>query len=282
MPAFSSTLTLSSLVWLTSLAPNERGSTRRIQEDLIPYLDRIGLHYIIGEPQTQAQLYGMLSQIAMRAVEGMRPILHFDMHGDAKHGIRLNGSGEFISWPDLVDRLRIINMATGNNLCVVSSACSSMESVYQVALSRPCPFFILIAPEREVSAGYLEDRIFPFYRTLFEDQQVLEAHARHLAPGVALHYCERMLAFLLAKYVRQYCIGKGGDERREQLLTKARAAGLCRNRSDMRRIRRAAKEWTRPSQAMVERFANGLASTFLMGRPLSFDIDDVVKLIEAV
>lgn len=202
------------------------------------------------------------------------------MHGDLSRGVRLAASGEFLSWPDLVAGLRKINVATGNNLCVVSGACFSMNAVWEVTLSEPCPFFILIAPGKEVSSGFLEDRTPAFYKAAFESLEIVAAHEKHLAPNLALHHCERMLAYGLANYVRNFCIGANGSRRREQVLTKAITAGLANNRQDRRRIRRAAKTWTRPNPAMVDRFTRRFASTYLMGKPMGFDIGDVMNLVQ--
>jgi hypothetical protein len=250
----------------------------------MPYLDRIGCSHQTYEPQTADQLREMLNQIAQKAAAGLRPILHFDTHGDMTHGIQLNASGEFLSWPDLVVSLSAINVATRNNLSVISGACFSMEAAAprQVTLSEPCPFFILIAPKNEVLSGFLEDNTVAFYKSLFDKGEIVEAHARHLAPNLELFHCETMLAYMLASYVVDYCTGKGGNKRREQLLTKAVAANYVQNRHDRRKIRRGAKLWTRPTQAMIERFANGFAQKFLMGKPLGFDIHDVMKLTEIV
>ena len=258
--------------------------TRRIQEDLMPYLNKIGLPHRTFEPQTADQLLDTLNQIARKASAGLRPVLHFDTHGDETRGIKLAATGEFVPWPQLVGSLRPINVATGNNLCVVSGACYSMNAVTQVRnslLTEACPFFLLIAPGDEVSSGFLEDNTLAFYKSAFGSLNFVTAHACHLAPNVALFHCERMLAYLLAGYVRDYCIGKGGNERREQLLTKAVGSGLAHNRNDRRRIRQAAKVWTRPSQEMVERFTRKFASTFLMDRPLGFDVADVMKLVKS-
>jgi hypothetical protein len=198
------------------------------------------------------------------------------------HGIKVEACGEFVSWPDLVVSLRAINVATRNNLCVISGACFSMKAARQVTLSEPCPFFTLIAPKNEVVSGFLEDNTVAFYKSLFDEGEIVKAHARHLAPKLDLFDCEKMLAYVLAFYVVDYCTGKGGNKRRKQLLTKAVAANYVHNRSERRRIRRSAKVWTRPTQAMIERFANGFAQKFLMGKPLGFDIDDVMKLTEIV
>jgi hypothetical protein len=282
MPGFSSTLTVNSLFWFTSLELGQQGVTGRTHEDLMPYLDRIGCNHQTYEPQTADQLREILNHIAQKAVAGLRPVLHFDTHGDMTHGIKLDASGEFVSWPDLVVSLRAINVATRNNLCVILGACFSMKAARQVTLSEPCPFFILIAPKNEVLSGFLEDNTVAFYKSLFDEGEIVEAHARHLAPNLELFHCERMLAYVLAYYVVDYCTGKGGNKRRERLLTKAVAANYVHNRSDRQRIRRGAKVWTRPTQAMIERFANGFAQKFLMRKPLGFDIYDVMKLTEIV
>ena len=135
MPGFSTTLTVNSLFWITSLRSTEHGVTRRVQEDLLPYLDSIGLHHHTFEPQTATELLAILSDIARHANVGLRPILHFDTHGDLAQGIRLAAAGEFIPWSVLIAHLRAINVTTGNNLCVVSGACFSMNAVWEIKLS---------------------------------------------------------------------------------------------------------------------------------------------------
>ena len=277
MSDFSSTLTVNSLFWLTSLGLDEQGVTRRIQEDLWSYLDSAGVVHKTCEPRTAAELLQVLSEVAEMAHTGLRPALHFDMHGDARNGIRVDASGEFIPWQEFVAHLRVINVATNNNLCVVSAACFSMNAVWQIELSNPCPFFILIAPENEVSSGFVEDNTLVFYKSLFDSLDVVQAHACHLVPRFSIFHCERMLAYILRKYVREYCIGKGGRERREQLLTRATSANLVHNRFDRRRVRRAAKAWIEPNHAMVDRFVQSHATVFLMGKPFRFAVADVLK-----
>src|SRR5271170_1189142 len=87
MSGFSTTLIVNSLFWITSLRPTERGVTRRIQEDLLPYLDSIGVQHQTFEPQTTEKLLAILSDIGQQTTGGLRPILHFDTHGDLLQGI---------------------------------------------------------------------------------------------------------------------------------------------------------------------------------------------------
>lgn len=281
MPGFSTTLAVNSLFWITSLRPTEHGVTRRIQEDLLPYLDSIGLHHHTFQPQTATELLAILSDIAQQANVGLRPILHFDTHGDLAQGLRLAASGEFISWSVLIFHLRAINVATGNNLCVVSGACFSLNAVWEINLSEACPFFILIASGKEVSAGFLADKTFAFYKSAFEGLEIVAAHERHLAPHLSLHHCERVLAYDIANYIRDSCTGKGRRIRREELMTRAVTARIAQNRQARRKVRQGAKKWTRPNQAMVDRYVNGVVSKFLMGKPPGFDINDVMRLVKS-
>lgn len=207
--------------------------------------------------------------------------MHLDTHGNAENGIKITASGEYVLWPDLVDRFRKINIATGNNLCVISGACYSMNAVWQIKLSDPCPFFMLIAPEYEVSSGFLEEKIFRFYSSAFDSLEIFAAYTENLAPTLSLHHSERMLAHSLKKYIKDYCIGKRGEARREELLTKVIAAGKAANRHEVRKRRSEIKNFTRPSQEMIVRFAKGQASTYLMGKPFNLDISLLMDLVKS-
>ena len=53
----------------------------------------------------------------------LRPILFIDAHGANGNGICIDPAKEIIGWDKLVELLRPINVATENNLCVVSEFC---------------------------------------------------------------------------------------------------------------------------------------------------------------
>lgn len=266
--------TVNSIFWITSLRPDERGTTRRVHDDLLPYLNSIGLPFREFSPQSAAEVLAMLDAIASAATGGTRPLIHFDAHGNATRGIYIAASGEFVSWIHLIDRLRKINIATRNNLCVISAACFSLNAIRPLRITQPCPFLILIAPEHEVSFGFVEDKISGFYRDLFAGSDLTMAFERNLSPALKVFHSERMLAISLTRYIRDGCIGKGGDRRREDLLTGALSGGIPNNRHNKRMIRKAAKAMTKPSQGLLDKYA----STFLMGRKLAYTIADLEAL----
>ena len=131
---------------LGSLEEHEQGTTRRVIEDLEPYLSSIELPFVFVEPKTKAELLAGLASIAKRATEGLRPIIHIDTHGSERDGIYITASKELVSWQVLVDEFRKINAATENNLCVVSAACFGLNMIQPITITRQTPFFLIVAP----------------------------------------------------------------------------------------------------------------------------------------
>ena len=158
----SSVININSLIWITSLEPNETGTMNRVHDDLQPYLLSIGLPFHAVGPRSGSELLACLDAIAKRAKDGLRPIIHFDTHGSRKDGLYIAASREFVSWQKLVEKLRAINVETGNNLCVVSAACFGMHAIMETNIGNAAPFFALIAPENTVTFGFVEQRTVPF------------------------------------------------------------------------------------------------------------------------
>jgi hypothetical protein len=158
----SSGITVNSLIWVSSLEPDKKGTTDRVHYDLQPYFVSIGLPFHAVEPKSASELLDGLDALAKRAKEGLRPIIHFDTHGSRADGLYIAASDEFVSWQQLVEKLRPINVATRNNLCVVSAACFGMHAIMEIAISTAAPFFALFAPENTVTFGFVEKRTVPF------------------------------------------------------------------------------------------------------------------------
>lgn len=271
MPTVTSQGAVNSVLWFTSLRPEEQGVTRRILDDLLPYLGSIGIHHQVFEVRSAGQFLATLDALAAEAGPGkLQPVLHFDMHGSVEDGLSVAATGETVSWDDVAIRLSAVNSALGNNLFVVSCACHSQRLGPEARLAQPCPYYVLTAPERLVTAGFLEEALVPFYRAVFDRGDFVAACRSHLSPGFALFHSERLLLLALVKYVRRHCIGRGGGERREALMDQAVAAGLPANRD----TRSLLKAGIVPNRALVDRFV----ASFLMGKHPGFDIDDVMRL----
>lgn len=245
-------------------------------EDVESFLKQTGCGFQRVHVQNTEKLAGLLEELTFHAVEHrMRPLLHLDMHGNEKHGLHIAASNEYVSWEELAVHLRRLNAATENNLCVVSAACFGLRAIMPVKLDQPTPFFVLIAPETVVKTGFLEKNIPEFYRELFQTGGIDNAYERHLSEKFKYFHCEKMLFTVVAKYIREGCKGGSGQARRERLLTEAFMQGLENTEDNRREIRRKIKDGLRPSQALLDRYA----STFLVGRACSFDME---RLLSAV
>jgi hypothetical protein len=135
-----------------------------------------------------------------------------------------------------------------------------------------CPFYMLIAPQNEITAGFLEDNLFNFYSNAFTALNIVEPYERCLAKSMALFHCEKMLAIVLSRYIGDSCIGRGGAARRECLLTEVLLKGVPSNRANKSLLRKSLKRMTRSTQALVDR----LVDSFLLGKKVGFNVDDLL------
>lgn len=212
MSTIASSGTANCVVWFTSLRQGEQGVTQRILDELLPLLAGHGIRHEIVEPASAGELLAALDDLAARVRSGgIRPILHFDMHGSAADGLRIVASGENVPWPAVAQGMRAINEGMGNDLFVVSAACYGLKVAMQARITEPCPYYVLAGPERTVTAGLLEDSLPDFYRTLFATDDFMAAYESHLAPAFSLFHSERLLLLSLGKYVRRHCMGKVCD-----------------------------------------------------------------------
>jgi hypothetical protein len=264
--------TADTVVWFTSLRIGEIGVTRRIHEELLPLLDANRIRHEVIEPASaDAFLFAMDGIAARTGPDGIRPILHFDMHGSAATGLRIVATGEDVLWATVSQRMQAINVRLGNDLFVVSTACFSLQVALQASITEPCPYYVLVAPEETVTAGMLEDNVADFYREMFRRNDFMAAYQAYLAPTFKLFHSERLLFLALAKYIRNHCMGAGLARRREELMDHVVAAGLSPGKD----MRAAIKDGIAADQALVDKFVD----CFLMGKAPAFGIDDVTEYI---
>lgn len=273
---FHSRADVNAVIWITSLREHELGVTRRIVEDLEPFIRRkeaIFQHHVV---ETAAQFLLCLDYLTIQAYRGLLPIIHLDTHGSAEDGLHIAASGENVPWVAVIDRLRRLNQFTGNNLCVVSMACYSLEAAYQITIDKLTPFFFFAAPKDKIDAGFVEEKALAFYERVFEDEQLISAYDDVLSEKLQVIHCERLLVKALINHVRNGCIGKAGRERREALLTAG--VKLYGDKLDKKKARQVIDEGARPSQAMLDRYV----AKFLLGKSSGITIEQIEGIARAV
>ncbi|MBQ4781805.1 hypothetical protein F9U38_14910 [Pectobacterium versatile] len=274
---FDSSFSCNSVIWVTSLPDSELGPTRRMVEDMESLKAEISIGFQHIQVNSAIHLKDVLKELALHASEhGMRPLLHFDMHGSKEKGLYISQSSEYIAWHELYTNLQVLNKASGNNLVVIGAACFGLKAIMPIKLDKPAPFFVLLAPEEEVCVGFLEDNAVRFYRALFESGSLDTAYSRNLSDEFKYFHCEKMLFIVVAKYIRAGCRGKSAQERREQLLTDVFSQGMDKTEANLKLVREKIKEGLKPEQSLLDKYAE----TFLIGRTCSFNMQQLLEFLD--
>ena len=273
----SSEFSCNSVIWISSLPDSEMGPTDRMVAAMDAHSKDLGFGFQHIPVSSRSNLIKLLDELALHANEhNMKPLVHFDTHGNIDHGLYISREECFISWGDLADKLRIINVYTKNNLAVVGATCYGLHAIKPISLSTATPFYLLLSPEEEVKVGYLEDNIPNFYLSLFELGSIDSAYSRHLSERFKYFHCEKMLFIVIGRYISQQCKGKGGAARRERLLTEILSQGLENTDENRKKVRKVLKDGLRPDQSLIDRYTG----KFLIGRQCSFNIADLLKFVE--
>jgi hypothetical protein len=253
------------------------GPTERMVTAMEAHSKTLGFGFQHIPVSSRSSLIAHLDKLALHANEhNMKPLVHFDTHGNKDDGLFVSGEDDFISWGDLAEKLRTINVYTKNNLAVVGATCFGLHAIRPINLETATPFYLLLSPEEKVTVGFLEDNIPDFYHSLFELGSIDSAYSRHLSDRFKYFHCEKMLFIVICRYISQQCQGKGGADRRERLLSEILSQGLENTAGNRKKVREMLKNGLRPNQSLIDRYAG----KFLIGRQCSFNITELLKFVE--
>lgn len=137
------------------------------------FVDKVLLYNIF----TKSDFFDLMNDIAQHTEKGLKPILHFEMHGDAtgKNGIVLEGSNEYISWSEIQPYFRRINVQMKNSLIVCLGVCYGQYCELQIDIKKRSPFMLLIAPPDEVYPNEILTSFESFYNSLVYNNSITEA-----------------------------------------------------------------------------------------------------------
>ena len=262
-----------SIQWITSLKPFERGATVRVLEDLQTVCAGRGLPLEVHYPKTADAFLALLHRMAEDADAGMTPLLHLDMHGSKDGGLAIEATGESITWLILADALRQINAASRNNLCVFSGACFSFHAVSQIDITKAAAFYILVAPEHDITGGALEENTLGLYRDILSGVDIIAAVADRFGDRMRYFHCEEMFANILYAYLDEKAVGKNKRARIEDRVTKAVEWGAHTDSAALSKLRRLAAALVEPTEDLIDRHGG----EFLAGRKPGFTVRQLVE-----
>ncbi|QPA25812.1 hypothetical protein IR196_06920 [Brucella anthropi] len=274
----SETLQTNSIVWIHSLLDAEMGPTRRMIEGVEGLITVGGFPVIEKKAGTKNELLAILTELAKEAKAGLRPIVHFDMHGSLDEGLLLAPSGERVSWAETIGALRRLNGATGNNLVCVFALCFGLQSYREVRLKEAAPAYFFCGPPAEITVGLLEIQTVAFYREMHLSGNVTAAFDKTLKAGMDSFHCQGLFFQALLRYIARHCSSKHRAERAEKLVSAILKRDGIANPSpaQLKGIRKQVKYMLTPGQHIVDLFA----PHFLAGRPAAFGYSDLKKVLD--
>lgn len=220
----------------------------------------------------------LMWDLQQRTKEGLRPVLHFEFHGDAQGGLEIGESRERFAWSALEPLLRAINVASRCNLGVVMAVCSGLHAITPVKIHRSTPFYFLVGSQDALLQEQIQVEMRAFYTVLLKSADLDEA-LRHV-PSCKSYHAEKILAIALGKFYRRSCMGTGGEARVEHLVTNMKwQLGGFANRQQMRFTRREAKKKVREDMSITT--FNRFTRPFLGQRQPSFTFEQLAQWVRS-
>ena len=104
----------------------------------------------------------IVASLVAETERGHHPLLHIECHGNETAGLEF-ADGSMVSWQELMNILRPLNIATELGLIVVVAACWGGSAIDGVNLTQPAPCFALIGPSQGLWSNELFDALRIFY-----------------------------------------------------------------------------------------------------------------------
>jgi hypothetical protein len=169
-------LTVNQIIILHSHEPDDRPTSEEVAQQIKfvgfqkNYPDMVQL---IPVPN-RAKLFEVLAEIKEHTKEWLKPLIHFEMHGSPQ-GIGLAEEPDIVTWEELKEPIREINITFKNKLFVSLATCYGGSFLDLYEFYKPCPFYGYVGPMIEVDAEVLEMCFVDFFTTLLQTDNVEHA-----------------------------------------------------------------------------------------------------------
>lgn len=148
---------------LKSLGESDTFADDLYYNTIVPSCENVGLVKELIELYDKSDWDKAIEKICQDKLS--HPLIHFEMHGDDKKGLKLR-LGDYIPWAKVIDDLRRINVRSGFNLVITMATCYSTFLAYHIAMvKKPAPYLISITANKKV----LPDVTYAMYSIFFKE-----------------------------------------------------------------------------------------------------------------
>jgi hypothetical protein len=205
---------------------SEMQTGRKIEENLNDFIsaENSDLPCERHKCETEEDFFIVIERIKNDlASSGVASYIHIEGHGSREY--LYFPSGKFISWSVVFQAFREINILSKNNLFFSSGACESAYAYMAASITKACPVFGLLAPEKEVEAGGVEDGFIAFYKSLIKSGSLNDAFNAFAdatdGKKYSLIFSPHIFEKAAFNYLTQHCMGNGRRRRLENVLSQA-------------------------------------------------------------
>ncbi|SEV91150.1 hypothetical protein SAMN05428988_0371 [Chitinophaga sp. YR573] len=173
--SFSYELLYNAVFVIESLRPGDKKTGTDLHNDVIRWkCIKNGTQSQLFTVETKAKLFSLFQEIRQLVTKGVLiPILHFEMHG-SERGMQLT-SNEVVTWEELGELCRNINMLIKNQLIVSLATCKGAYFYKCIEISRPAPFWGYIGPKEDSNQYELLEDYTNFYTVYLDTEQLQDA-----------------------------------------------------------------------------------------------------------
>ncbi|EJD6039125.1 hypothetical protein [Morganella morganii] len=164
-------LSFNRLYIINMLEPKDFNTASRLYEDIIYYQQSGVIEY--REIKTRKDLDIFMTDQIIQTKNGLRPIYHFESHGNAD--LSEVGGADHITWTELSLHLNLINRETDYAPLVFMACCHGYHAISAITMHNLTPFYYLVGPVKTISADALLASTLVFYKKLFRALTIEEA-----------------------------------------------------------------------------------------------------------
>lgn len=173
------TIKVDAIFVIESLNSDDIKSGKSLYNDIITYYsDKYnGFDTDFYQAKNKDQFISYMRRIVSRVKnDNIHPIIHIECHGDEnRKGLIINPSKELITWTELEEYFRPINIAMRNNLLITLGVCHGAQLQTIIDPYKPAPFFAMIAPKKLISADVTIKGYNNFYKSILLDPDIINA-----------------------------------------------------------------------------------------------------------
>lgn len=152
------------IIVLKSLGDSDTFADELYYNTIVPRSDKVGLEKDKIDLYDKRDWEDAIAQICCD--EYNHPLLHFEMHGDAKKGIKLR-LGDYISWPEFIDAMRKVNVRSGMNLIITMATCFSIQTAFNIKMyKQAAPYLFSLTSKNE---EIMPEITYAMYKIFFEE-----------------------------------------------------------------------------------------------------------------